>query len=117
MSVLNRSGTISGQEWEISRMYMAVKFRKEYESTIVIEDEDGIEIEEGSDEDDEVPQQKPNSPVKKQVHIDMNDPRAKSMFVMAMSKAKKSCGELWQSMSGNERNAKTMEQLAELMTK
>jgi mRNA (guanine-N7-)-methyltransferase len=40
MKVLNRNGTISEQEWEVSRMYVAVKFRKVRESTIHISDED-----------------------------------------------------------------------------
>lgn len=40
MKVLNRNGSISEQEWEVSRMYVAVKFRKVRESTIQIGDED-----------------------------------------------------------------------------
>ena len=28
MKVLNRSGSISEQEWQVSRMYIALKFRK-----------------------------------------------------------------------------------------
>lgn len=34
MKVLNRDGSISDQEWEVSRMYIALKFRKVKESTI-----------------------------------------------------------------------------------
>lgn len=40
MKVLNRTGSISEQEWEVSRMYVAIKFRKVRESTIHIGDED-----------------------------------------------------------------------------
>jgi len=41
MKVLNRNGSISEQEWEVSRMYVAIKFRKVRESTIqIIGDED-----------------------------------------------------------------------------
>lgn len=40
MKVLNRVGSISSQEWEVSRMYIAVKFRKVRESKIVLEDDD-----------------------------------------------------------------------------
>jgi hypothetical protein len=115
MSVLNRSGTISEQEWEISRMYMAVKFTKERESTLVMDDEVDTKDEEESDEemgDEPLSQESP-----KKIQIDMNDPRAKSMFVMAMAKAKKGCGEQWQNMSGDERNLKTNEELAKLMAK
>ena len=31
MNVLNRSGSVSGEEWEVSRMYVALRFRKERE--------------------------------------------------------------------------------------
>jgi mRNA (guanine-N7-)-methyltransferase len=40
MKVLNRNGSISDQEWDVSRMYIAVKFRKVRESEIDIGDED-----------------------------------------------------------------------------
>ena len=40
MKVLNRDGSISEQEWEVSRMYTALKFRKVSESTIDLGDED-----------------------------------------------------------------------------
>eukprot|EP00956_Cyclotella_meneghiniana_P026489 scaffold57386_cov66-Cyclotella_meneghiniana.AAC.10 len=40
MKVLNRNGSISEQEWDISRMYVAVKFQKVKESEIVIDDDD-----------------------------------------------------------------------------
>ena len=40
MKVLNRNGSISEQEWDVSRMYVAVKFRKVRESEIEIGDED-----------------------------------------------------------------------------
>ena len=40
MKVLNRNGSISEQEWDVSRMYVAVKFRKVRESSIEIGDGD-----------------------------------------------------------------------------
>lgn len=40
MKVLNRNGSISEQEWDVSRMYIAVKFRKVRESSIEIDDAD-----------------------------------------------------------------------------
>ena len=40
MKVLNRDGSISGQEWEVSRMYIALKFRKVGVSKIELGDED-----------------------------------------------------------------------------
>ena len=40
MKVLNRNGLISEQEWEVSQMYIALKFRKVKESTIQFLDEE-----------------------------------------------------------------------------
>lgn len=40
MKVLNRNGSISEQEWEVSRMYIALKFRKVKESSIELGDDD-----------------------------------------------------------------------------
>jgi len=40
MKVLNRDGSISEQEWGVSRMYIALKFRKVKESSIELGDED-----------------------------------------------------------------------------
>ena len=39
MIVLNRNGSISDQEWDVSRMYLALKFRKVRESTIDLGDD------------------------------------------------------------------------------
>lgn len=113
MSVLNRSGTISEQEWDISRMYMAVQFIKERESTLHIDDDEDISDEESEDEGADADADA--SP--KKLQIDMDDPKVKSMYVVAMMKAKKASGEQWPGMSGDERNAKTNEFLAELMAK
>jgi len=54
MNVLNWKGTISNQEWDISRMYVAVKFRKERDSTVILEDDDYEEPEEEEEEGDDV---------------------------------------------------------------
>ena len=45
MSVLNRRGSISDQEWEVSGMYIALKFCKVKESVIELGDEDVSEEE------------------------------------------------------------------------
>mmetsp|Transcript_12548 Transcript_12548/g.26541 ORF Transcript_12548/g.26541 Transcript_12548/m.26541 type:complete len:506 (-) Transcript_12548:216-1733(-) len=52
MKVLNREGSISSQEWEVSRMYVAVKFRKVRESTIVLEEEEDLGEEEMMEEEE-----------------------------------------------------------------
>ena len=114
MNVLNRSGTISEQEWEISGMYMAVKFRKERESSIIIDDDEcNAEVEE---DDVEMEVDSIEQP-KQQTKIDMNDPAVKGKYILAMTTAKKLCGNEWQNMSGDERNSKTNEVLAKLLSK
>ncbi len=40
MKVLNRNGSISDQEWDVSRMYIALKFCKVRESCMDLGDED-----------------------------------------------------------------------------
>jgi mRNA (guanine-N7-)-methyltransferase len=40
MKVLNRNGSISDQEWDVSRMYIALKFCKVAESNVDLGDED-----------------------------------------------------------------------------
>ena len=113
MNVLNRSGTISEQEWEISGMYMAIKFRKEKESSIIIDDDEcNAEAEVESDVEMQVD---PIEQPKQQTKIDMNDPEVKGKYIMAMTTAKKLCGNEWQNMSGDERNSKTNDILAKLL--
>lgn len=133
MNVLNRSGTISDQEWDISRMYMAVKFRKERESTIVLEEEE----EDGDDEDDDdvdgssVKEQtsvlkredKDVHPTKildsttenQQQEIDMKNPKVAKMYMTAMSKAKNMYGEEWQQFSSKERTKMTNKVFLDMM--
>ena len=38
MKVLNRNGSISDQEWDVSRMYIALKFCKVCESNVDLEE-------------------------------------------------------------------------------
>jgi hypothetical protein len=45
MNVLNRTGSISEQEWEVSGMYIALKFYKVKDSIIELGDEDVSEEE------------------------------------------------------------------------
>ena len=47
MKVLNRDGSISDQEWDVSRMYIALKFHKVKESMMDFsEEEDDVGEEE-----------------------------------------------------------------------
>ena len=45
MNVLNRTGSISEQEWDVSGMYIALKFYKVKDSIIELGDEDVSEEE------------------------------------------------------------------------
>jgi len=47
MKVLNKNGSISKDEWEISRLYCAVKFRKVRETQSVLEDDDEEDAHDG----------------------------------------------------------------------
>ncbi len=40
MKVLNRNGSLSDQEWDVSRVYIALKFCKASESNVDLGDED-----------------------------------------------------------------------------
>lgn len=106
MNVLNRSGTISHQEWEISRMYMAVKFRKKSESKIVISHDDTEEEESDAESESII-----SNPVTSASKSPQHD---QSKFFLAMKKARQICGSEWQNMNADERNAKTKEILSKL---
>eukprot|EP01083_Nonionella_stella_P188347 694062_1 len=97
---------------------MAVKFRKERESTLDMDAEESANcIDESSDEEMEDDRQNTSqsSTAASSVPIDMNDPKAKKFFVLALSKAKKSCGDGWASMNGDERKIRINDELAILM--
>jgi mRNA (guanine-N7-)-methyltransferase len=95
MKVLNRNGSISGEEWEISRLYMAIKFRKVREpdlNTPLSDDE------EGEDDDDDI------------------DPAVKvKLMPKAMTKAKRAAGiELWGGLTAEEKTQLTEVELKKL---
>jgi mRNA (guanine-N7-)-methyltransferase len=86
MKVLNRNGSISGEEWEISRLYMAIKFRKvrEPELTPLSDDDDGEE----EDDIDAAANQK--------------------LMTMALLKAKKAAGnKVWDGLTAEEKTQLT----------
>mmetsp|Transcript_22770 Transcript_22770/g.25646 ORF Transcript_22770/g.25646 Transcript_22770/m.25646 type:complete len:225 (+) Transcript_22770:1-675(+) len=86
MKVLNRNGSISADEWGISRLYAALKFRKVRESQVSLDEDD-----DGEDEDET------NDPP-----VD-NAKRAK-LIPMAMMRAKKALGaEKWQALESDEK--------------
>ena len=103
MNVLNVYGTISPDEWEISRMYMAVKFRKDRESRIVIPN--NLEEEDEAEEEESLHEAQVTSMSKVE------------MFRMAMAKAKSSCDpEVWHNMSTKERNVLSNAEMVKLLS-
>ena len=104
MKVLNRDGTISKDEWSVSRLYAAIKFRKVRESTVTF-DEEEAEDDDG-DEDDEPPK------------VELDPTLAKKMFPMAMMKAKRAAGaEKWASLSTEEKERLTQLELQKIAAK
>mmetsp|Transcript_47 Transcript_47/g.57 ORF Transcript_47/g.57 Transcript_47/m.57 type:complete len:868 (-) Transcript_47:313-2916(-) len=100
MKAPNRNGTISKDEWSISRMYMAVKFRKVQESTIIIKEDESEEYEEDIEP------------------IVVLDPiKAKKMYPMAFMKAKRNAGDQWNSFSKEEKEERTQIELEKLAAK
>jgi hypothetical protein len=107
MKVLNRNGTISEEEWSVSRLYAAIKFRKVRESTV--QDVEVGPVEEDSDESD-------NEQEKEEAPAVVLDPiKAKKLFPVAMMKAKKSVGpDEWKSLSSDEKNRLTQIELEKI---
>ena len=107
MKVMNRDGTISKDEWSISRMYAAIRFRKVRESSIKTEEEDEEEEEEA------VPEPEKEAPT-----VELDPIKAKKMLPMAMMKAKRAAGaEEWKSLSSEEKKRLTQIELEMLAAK
>jgi SAM-dependent methyltransferase len=100
MNVLNRNGSISEDEFEISGLYIALKFRKVRESNIRIDDYD-----EGESSDSDT--------------LDNIDPTVKSkLFPMALMKAKQVVGsDSWTALTSDEKKRLTELELKKLLPK
>ena len=109
MKVLNRDGSISSDEWSVSRLYAAIKFRKVRESTMVVEEEE--ENDDSGESDDE--------PVEAQgPQVELDPVKAQKMLPMAMIQAKKAAGEeVWNSLSSEEKKRLTQLKLQILAKK
>lgn len=107
MKVLDRNGSIFADNWDISRMYCAINFRKVRESTMIL-DEDGVLDE----PDDEAEVRTTNEGIKAAV-----DPiQAKKMLPMAMMKAKKNVGaDNWNVLSSDEKKRLTQIELENML--
>lgn len=104
MKVLNRNGSIAPDEWEISRLYVAIKFRKVRESSMKLDNEEDDADEEEDDDpdgDEEVP--------------DIDPIKKAKVLPMAMMKAKKAIGdEAWKALSSEEKTRLTDHELRRL---
>ncbi|VEU39589.1 unnamed protein product [Pseudo-nitzschia multistriata] len=120
MKVPNRHGTISDDEWSISRMYMAVRFRKVRESSIVI-DADGETVNENYEEEEprvSLGVEETNGAAEEpQRTIELDPIKAKKMYPMAMMKAKRKAGDQWNSFSREEKEDRTQIELLQLASK
>ena len=98
MKVLNQEGSISRAEWEISRLYCALRFRKVRPSTMNDEDTAGVSKDE--EEDD----------------IDDLDPAVKNkMMPLALITAKRKAGEKWSYLTESEKTRLTEVELLEML--
>lgn len=93
MKVLNQKGSISPEEWEISRLYVAIKFRKVAESSVVIPENEEDEEEEEEEE----------------IKVDQ-----KTLF-KAMMKAKKTVGSEWKNFSEEEQKHRIQIEIKKMM--
>jgi mRNA capping enzyme len=103
MKVLNRNGSISKDEFEISGLYIALKFRKVRESKIqIVDNNDDDETSEDDEED-----------------LANVDPSLKSKFYpMALLKAKNVAGaDAWVLLSSDEKKQRTELELRKLLSK
>ena len=110
MKVLNRQGSISPNEWNVSRMYAAIKFRKVRESSIDMDEEEEKPGEDDAPSEDEAEANK--------APVELDPIKAKKMLPMAMMNAKRSVGgEKWSSLSSDEKKRLTQIELEKLAAK
>lgn len=104
MKVLNRNGSLSKDEWSISRLYAAIRFKKVRESTINLEEEEEDQNQEESEDEGE-----------RRPTVKLDPIKAKAMLPMAMMKAKKAAGEdVWKSLSGDDKKRRTQIELEKI---
>jgi mRNA (guanine-N7-)-methyltransferase len=112
MNVLNRRGSISAAEWEISRLYCAMQFVK-------IKDYIDNEIDEDDEDDGEKEEAVHRSERQEAVHdsnnLDDIDPQLKTkLFPMALMKAKKGYSGDWNNLDSDEKTRLTNVELRKL---
>jgi mRNA (guanine-N7-)-methyltransferase len=109
MKVLNRDGSISKDEWSVSRLYAAIKFRKVRESSYTFDDEE----EEVEEQDEGKEEEEEETPV-----VELDPIKAKKMLPMAMMKAKRAAGaDVWTTLSNEEKKRLTQIELEKIAGK
>jgi mRNA (guanine-N7-)-methyltransferase len=103
MKVVNRNGSMSKEEWSISRLYAAMTFRKVRESSVVIGDEGEVEEEEDDDEEE-----------KEASSIQLDPMKLKALYPRAMMLAKKEAGDEWNSFSREKKERLTQAKLRQM---
>ena len=117
MKVLNKDGSISADEWEISRLYCAVKFTKVREAQSVLDDDDDEEEEE-SDDDEVDDTANTAEPPKDDSPAPAAEKPNPMLFMKAMTNAKMSVGkDNWETLSGDEKKRLTQVELSKLASK
>ena len=96
MKVLDRSGSISKEEWSVSRVYVAVKFTKVREAKTVLEDDE---------KDNEEAKKEQEPPLVNLTSVDIS--KKKKFLPLAMMKAKKAVGSKWETLSQEEKTRLT----------
>ena len=131
MKALNTKGSISEDEWEISRMYMAVSFRKVRESRLgnILHELEG-EGENGErDIDGEEAGESTGPENVRETHEDpvhsvpsaknesavLSNPLAKAKLPLALLKAKKAAGDSWGALSSEEKKQRTNDELIQML--
>lgn len=111
MKVLNKNGSISEDEWEISRLYCAIKFKKVREAQSILEDDTDEESEDEEPEKEAVASG--NQQEKKDAAIKKPDPK---LLMKAMVHAKMAYGkDQWESLSSDEKKRLTQIELEKLV--
>lgn len=111
MKVLDRNGSIPPDNWEVSRLYCALKFTKVRESTMVLDETDDDEPEEPADDAPSPAQAPPPAAKVARVESSATD---KKMLPMAMMQAKKVAGDLWNTLDAEEKKARIEVELKNL---
>ena len=108
MNVLNRHGSISATEWEISRLYCAMQFVK-VKDYVDHDDTDDEEDEDDDADDNHKEQEDAND------NLDNIDPQLKvKLFPMALMKAKKGFDGAWNELDSDEKTRLTNMELRKL---